>query len=106
MPSQRTDTLKAPAGPGATVAYTGTAGLITQKVQGDTVMMWSSTDCWFRMGGSATATDIPVPAFTVMFFPMPTNAPGASGWAPGEGGAIFSAIQVSGAGSLFVQQFA
>ena len=106
MPSQRTDTLKAPVAPGATVSYTGTAGLVTQKVIGDTVMVWGTTDFWFTMGKSATATDTPIPAFTVMFFPMPTNAPGQSGWAPGEPGAIFSAIQISAGGSLFVQQFA
>lgn len=107
MPSQRTDTLKAPVAPGQSVAYTGTAGTISQKVIGDTLYVYTTTDAWIALGKTATTSDTPIPAFTPMFIPMPTNAPGAAGWSAGEQhSSMVSAVQQSAGGSLFMQQFA
>lgn len=109
MPSQRTDTLKSPCAPGATVAYTGTAGTIDQKIIGDTLMVYCTTDAWIALGKTATVTDTPIPAYTPMFIPMPTNTQNTANgarWSAGESCiSMVSAVQVSSGGSLFVQQF-
>lgn len=111
MPSQRTDTLKAPVSPGVTTTYTGTAGSITtQVIRGDTLMVWTTTDAWVTLGQTATTQNAtPIPAFTPIFIPMPVNAPagGGSGWSSGETQAVLvSAVQISAGGTLFAQQFA
>ena len=62
--------------PAYSVAYTGTAGNTTawnvdgQGVKG--VFLWSTTDCYVRVGTSAVATsaDLPLPAYTPITLPI------------------------------------
>lgn len=108
MPTNRTDTIKDPAFTSANVAYTGTAGSITQKVVGDCIFCWTTTDAVVRVGATATATEgTPLPAYTPIFLPIPQNRPAGSGFNQGETPSVLiSAIQISSGGTLYMQQFA
>jgi hypothetical protein len=81
--------------PGATVAYTGTAGSTSTWNAGPQgVTVWSTTACYVLVGEGATATtsSTPIPANTPIHFTVPqgTGAP----WR-------VSAIQVSSGGSIY-----
>lgn len=78
-----------------TVAYTGTAGsTATWNAGPQGVLIWSTTDCYVRVGEGVTATtaDTPIPAYT----PIPFTVPPGTG-APWR----VSAIQVSAGGSIY-----
>jgi hypothetical protein len=84
---------------GYSVAYTGTAGSTTAYNPGaSSVLVWSTTDCYVKVGESATATtaDTPVPSYTPMWFPVPlgTGAP----WR-------VSAIQITAGGTIYTKAF-
>src|SRR5690606_17206365 len=54
------------------------------------VVLWSTTDCFVRIGATAQANvDFPLPAFTMVLMPV-------------RGGEIVSAIQMSAPGTLHV----
>lgn len=78
-----------------TVAYTGTAGsTATWNAGPEGVLIWSTTDCYVRVGEGVTATsaDTPLPAYT----PIPFAVPQGTG-APWR----VSAIQISAGGSIY-----
>jgi len=84
---------------GYNVAYTGTAGNTSGFITGPTcVMVWSTTDCYVKVGEGAVATtaDTPIPSYTPMWFPVP----GGSG-APWR----VSAIQISSGGTIYTKAF-
>jgi hypothetical protein len=66
--------------PGATVAYTGTAGnTSTWQAGPQGVVVWSTTECYIEVGEGAVATtaSTPIPAYTPIPFAVPngTGAP-------------------------------
>lgn len=83
--------------PGATqsVAYTGTAGTISNAVGAQTyqVRVWCTSQAYIAFGASPTATtsDIPIPANTPEYF---TITPGQK----------VSAVRDSTSGTLFVTE--
>lgn len=79
------------------VAYTGTAGSTATWPAGPQgVLVWSTSDCYVRVGEGVTATtaDTPIPAYTPIpfFVPQGTGAP----WR-------VSAIQVSSGGTIYAK---
>lgn len=92
------DTLGSPiAGGGLTVSYTGTAGT-TPALSANTVVVRvvSTTDCFIEIGLNPTAvanTGLYLPAYVPEYFGCPPSGK-------------VSAIQVSGAGSIYVTAFA
>ena len=86
-------------GKGQSVAYTGTAGTISNALPNDctAVWVWTTTDAYIRIGQSPTAvtTDIALPAYTPMVFPVSyIDAQSANG-------CKVSAVQISSAGTLY-----
>jgi hypothetical protein len=100
MASDRTSVLREPSPlTGYSVAYTSTAGTTSNFMPGpSSVMVWSTTDSYIKVGEGVTATteDTPVPAYTPMFLPVPqgTGAP----WR-------VSAIQISSGGNVYAKAF-
>lgn len=92
-----TDVIK-PAGPSQVVAYTGTAGTITNNLPIGAAGVWVFTTsiAYVRVAPSAsvtaTATDIPVPASWPVLIPIPNNT----------GDYKVSAIQSAAGGNLHV----
>jgi len=83
--------------PGATVAYTGTAGNTTTWSSGPQgVIVWSTTDAYIQIGENAVATtaSTPIPANTIVHFAVPQGTGGL--WR-------VSAIQVSAGGSVYAK---
>ncbi len=81
--------------PGATVAYTGTAGnTSTWQAGPQGVIVWSTTDSYIEVGEGAVATtaSTPIPAYTPIPFAVPSGTGGL--WR-------VSAIQISEAGSVY-----
>jgi hypothetical protein len=77
------------------VAFTGTAGsTATWNAGPEGVLIWSTTDCYVRVGEGVTATsaDTPLPAYT----PIPFSVPQGTG-APWR----VSAIQISAGGLIY-----
>lgn len=106
MSADRFSVLRNPAAAPGTVAYTGTAGSLTQAIRGNCVMVWCTTDAYVCIGTAATTENgTPIPAYTVLWLPIPTPSTSSIPKAQGEGGLIISAVQVSAGGSLFAQQF-
>jgi hypothetical protein len=101
MTADRLSVLRVPCGPAASVAYTGTAGDITQTVRGSSVMVWCTTDAYICSGSTATSTTgTPMPAFTPIWLPLPASIN------QGDGGKVVaSAIQITSGGTLYAQQF-
>jgi len=84
-------------GQGQKVAYTGTAGTITNALPAETkaVQLVSTTDCFIRIGSSPTAVvdvDCYLPALIPMYFQC-------------NGAEKVSAVQVSSGGTLYVIPF-
>ena len=80
-----------------TAAFTGTAGSTATWPAGPQgVVVWSTTDCYVRVGEDVTATtaDTPIPAYTPIpfFVPQGTGAP----WR-------VSAIQISTGGTVYAK---
>jgi len=100
MATDRLSVVRDPiAATGYSVSYTGTAGVTSAYNPGaSTVMVWSTTDSYIKVGESATATtaDTPVPAYTPMWFPVP-----AGSGAPWR----VSAIQISAGGIVYTKPF-
>ena len=94
-----TDVLK-PAGASQTVAYTGTAGTISNALPPGAAAVWvfCTSIAFVKVGVSptATATDIPVPASWPILIPIPNN----------NGNIKVSAIQSAAGGNLHVQPVA
>lgn len=87
-------------GKGQNVAYTGTAGTISNALPIDctAVWVWTTTDAYIRIGASPTAvtTDFPLPAMTPMVFPVsPRDAQSSNG-------CKVSAVQIASGGTLYV----
>lgn len=82
-------------GGGQSVAYTGTAGAISNAVGSQTyaVLLVATTDCYIVFGKTPTATtaDTMIPANTALVFRI----------RPGE---KVSAVQVSSGGTLYVSE--
>lgn len=83
---------------GQTTTYTGTAGGVTLPTvtgpdMGGAVWVVVTTDAFVRTGGTATSSDMYLPAFVPVV--LAAN--------PGD---VVSAIQVSAAGSIFVMPLA
>ena len=98
--ADRFSVLRSPVGPGAVVAYTGTAGSISQAVRGSSVMVWCSTDAYVSVGATATTSGTPLPANQIIFLPL--NKDMVPGQTPSV---LVSAIQVASGGNLYAQQF-
>ena len=84
---------------GATITYTGTAGVTATFKRGpSSVLVWCTTAAYVVAGEGVTATtaDTPVPANTLFRLPVPdgTGAP----WR-------VSAIQIATGGSVYVKPF-
>lgn len=100
MASDRSSVLRDPqTAAGASVTYTGTAGVTaTFKRGASSVMVWASTDCYVVVGEGVTATtsDTPIPSGVPFWFPVPdgTGAP----WR-------VSAIQISSGGTIYAKPF-
>lgn len=103
----RTTILKSPVAAAASVAYTGTAGSITQAVRGTCMRAWCTTDAFITVGTAATtANGTPVQAYETIWLPIPSNQSGTIGLNQGETPAVLiSAIQITAGGTLFAQQF-
>lgn len=102
MSADRLSVLRSPAGPAATVAYTGTAGSIQQAIRGNCIMFFCTTQAYVCVGATATITNgTPVPANITFWLPIPDNL-GKQGETPTV---LISAIQASSGGSLYMQQF-
>ena len=83
--------------PGATVAYTGSAGnTSTWNAGPQGVIVWSTTPAYIEVGEGAVATtaSTPVPPFT----PIPFKVPAGSG-----GQWRVSAIRVSADGTVYAK---
>lgn len=83
--------------PARTVTYTGTAGSTgTWPAGPQGVLVWSTSDCYVRVGESVTATtaDTPIPAYTPIPFTVPPNTSGP--WR-------VSAIQIAAGGSIYAK---
>ena len=81
--------------PGATVAYTGTAGnTSTWQAGPQGVIIWATTACYIEVGESAVATtaSTPIPAFTPIAFKVPLSTSGL--WR-------VSAIQIATSGAVY-----
>jgi hypothetical protein len=97
----RQSVLRQPAGAGASVSYTGTAGVSSAAIPtpSNCVMVWCSTDAYIKVGpGStlaATAADTPLPALTPIFLPI-TDESGPN---------YISAIRISSSGTMYFQAF-
>jgi hypothetical protein len=96
-----------PAGGSQKVAYTGTAGTITNPLpQGcQSVACYCSTAAyikvaWHATGAAATTADIPVPANVLVVIPVPQRSPND---AVGADKVFVSAIQDGSGGNLYVQ---
>lgn len=80
-------------GSGGVVAYTGTAGTSSALPTAALgAWVWCTTDACVRMGATATAADWPVPAFQMVWVPVPDDAVGSS---------VLSAIQISSGGNAY-----
>ena len=80
-----------------TAAFTGTAGSTATWPAGPQgVVVWSTTDCYVRVGEGVTATtaDTPIPAYT----PIPFFVPAGTG-APWR----VSAIQILTGGTVYAK---
>lgn len=99
MNTSYTDVINA-AGPSQTVAYTGTAGTITNAIPAGAagVMLFCTTAAYVKVGVSptATTTDIPVPPNWMVIIPTPNN----------DGNYKVSAVQQATGGSMLVQPIA
>ena len=83
--------------PARTVTYTGTAGNTgTWPAGPQGVLVWSTSDCYVRVGEGVTATtaDTPIPAYTPIPFTVPPNTSGP--WR-------VSAIQIAAGGSIYAK---
>jgi hypothetical protein len=99
--------LRNPAAAPGTVAYTGTAGDVTQTIRGNCVMIWCTTAAYVTIGTTATtANGTPIPANVPIWLPLPTPQSSSIPKFQGEGGLIISAIQISSGGTMYCQQFA
>lgn len=77
------------------VAYTGTAGSTgTWPAGPQGVLIWSTSECYVRVGEGVTATtaDTPIPSYTPIAFTVPPTVTGP--WR-------VSAIQVSAGGTVY-----
>lgn len=77
------------------VAYTGTAGSTgTWPAGPQGVLIWSTSNCYVRVGEGVTATtaDTPIPAYTPIPFTVPPTVTGP--WR-------VSAIQISEGGTVY-----
>ena len=91
------NTLSSPDYTARSVAYTATAGNTDTWPAGPQgVLVWSTTDCYVRVGEAVTATsaDTPIPAYT----PIPFFVPAGTG-APWR----VSAIQISTGGTVYAK---
>ena len=84
---------------GYSVAFTDTAGSTSNFMPAaSSVMVWSTADCYVKVGEGVTATsaDTPIPSYTPMFFPVAqgTGAP----WR-------VSAVQISEGGTIYAKAF-
>ena len=82
-------------GLGQSVAYTGTAGTISNAVAAQTyhVYVWATTDCHIRFAGTPTATTAD--------FILKANDPQIFRINPGE---KVSAVQVATGGTIYVSE--
>lgn len=98
---QMADCNTLPSGPGQTVTYTGTAGVIANPLPPGTqyIWIWTTTAAYIKLGTAPTATaaDFPLPPNWPIKVPIPT-ANGVNL----DGTCKVSAIQASAGGSLFV----
>lgn len=74
------------------VAYTAAAGTTGAFSPANAVLVWSTTDCYVKIGESVTATadDLPIPAFTPILIRINTQNP-----------FVVSAIQISAGGTIY-----
>ena len=98
--SDRTSVLRDPQdAAGATITYTGTAGVTATFKPGPTsVMVWCTTAAYIKVGEGVTATtaDTPIPANTPFWFPVPQSS--GAPWR-------VSAIQIASGGSVYAKPF-
>lgn len=80
-------------GSGSKTAYTGTAGTVTVPGTTASVMIWVSTAAFVRVGGTATTSDLPLPANAPIIIPT-TSTTGAP--------ITVSAIQDASNGNMYV----
>ena len=84
---------------GASITYTGTAGVTTTFSNCKGVLVWATTDCYIRVGVGVTATsaDMAFPANTPVTIADP------------DGGVVpfrVSAIQISAGGTIYAKPVA
>ena len=100
MASDRTSVLRDPSpAAGATISYTGTAGVTAAFKRGPTsVMVWASTACYVVVGEGVTATtaDTPIPGSVPFWFPVPDGS--GAPWR-------VSAIQITTGGDIYAKPF-
>jgi hypothetical protein len=86
--------------PGATITYTGTAGVTAAFLPGSRgVLVWCTTDAYVKVGEAVTATtsDTPIPAGVPVVLEVPTGT--GAPWR-------VSAIQISAGGSVYAKPIA
>lgn len=77
-----------------TVAYTGTAGSVTFPAACTSILLWTTTAAYVRIGGTATTAHTPLPANTPIVLKV-----GALTGAP----ITVSAIQIASGGNLYAK---
>ena len=78
-----------------TVAYTGTAGDLTFKPGITSLLLWTTTAAYVRVGATATTASTPLPANTPIVMKVPPNTSGAP--------ITVSAIQIASGGNLYAK---
>lgn len=79
-------------GTGSKTAYTGTAGQASVPPDTKVVIVWTTTDAFVRVGGVATANDLPLPAGIMAQIPVDN---------PNGGPITVSAIRDTADGSFY-----
>lgn len=80
-------------GSGSKTAYTGTAGSVTVPASTASVLVWTSSAAFVRVGATATTADLPLPANAPIIIPT-DNTTGAP--------ITVSAVQDTSGGNLYV----
>jgi hypothetical protein len=78
-----------------TVAYTGTAGDVTVPGTATSILLWTTTAAYVRVGGTATTAHTPLPANTPIVMKVQPNTNG--------GPITVSAIQIASGGNLYAK---
>lgn len=78
-----------------TASYTGTAGSVTIPGTSTSVLIWTTTPAYVKVGGTATTDSTPLPANTPIIMKVPPKLSGAP--------ITVSAIQIATGGNVYAK---